>query len=470
MPKAIAEMTAQELLDERNNAVHEMKTLKGKADSREEGKRDFTAAEDEEWNSWQKKYAEFDSAYKGKAKAEERSKWLADRESEGGEKSRERKSGGKWQADQEAQEKMSRWTPIKDYDASCKFARYNERQLTYNQQGRGSADYTKAFKSYLKTGDDSIMKPFGGLAVPDQSLQQSDDDVRGGYMIPSEQFMEGLLRNVDDATWIWRNSRVIVVSQAQSLGIRKLTAKMRCWAKGAELSDAFDNEDDSIRFGKKNLTPSYYTGAARISRDLLRVSVMDHEQLVYSEFARDLAELIEQEDISGTGVGGPLGVLVASADGISTARDFSTDTTSTTFKFETFIGAKYALKQQYRNRARWMLNRVKIRDAMKLRSDSGAGAGTGDFLWQPAVRAGEPDTICGLPVDENEWFPSATGSGTYFGLLAVWEYYVHAIALDMEILRLVETRAARNQVEYVGRCKIDGMPILEEAFVRLKYA
>lgn len=469
MPKAMKEMTAQELLDERNTAHHRMRQIKAEADARGSDKSDFNANETDEWNQLEKKWGDYNDAYKDRQKKDDRSTWLADRDKEGDERSSERKSRGGIILPDQQQEKIVRWNPLKDYDSSYKFSKYNERQMQTNVTGRGTSDYTKAYRSYLKTGDESSLKPFGGAAYPDQSLLQSDADDRGGYTVPSETFMEGLLKEVDDQTWIWKNSRVIVVSQSQALGIRKLTQKMSCWAKGAELSDAFDNEDDSIRFGKKNLTPSYFTGAARLSRDLIRVSVLDIEQLVYSEFARDLSYVIEQEDISGNGVGGPLGVLINSAEGISSARDFSTDTTSSAFKVETLIGAKYTLKTQYRNRARWMFHRNRISALMKLRSDSGAGAGTGNFLWQPAVRAGEPDTICALPIDENEFFPSGTGSGTYFGLLACWEYYIHAIGLDMEILRLVETRAAKNQVEYVGRIKIDGMPVLEEAFVRLKF-
>ena len=78
--------------------------------------------------------------------------------------------------------------------------------------------------------------------------------------------------------------------------------------------------------------------------------------------------------------------------------------------------------------------------------------------------------LLGLPIDENEFFPSTTGANVYFGLLAVWEYYVFAVGLDMEIQRLVETRASKNQNEYIARAKIDGMPTLAEAFTRLQFA
>ena len=40
----------------------------------------------------------------------------------------------------------------------------------------------------------------------------------------------------------------------------------------------------------------------------------------------------------------------------------------------------------------------------------------------------------------------------------------------MQIQRLVELYAATNQVGFIGRMELDGMPVLEEAFVRVKLA
>lgn len=468
-------MTLQETIEKRANAVHNMRELLNKANKEA---RDLTDAEETEYSGWEKEVVEYNSVIDKSRKQVERLNWLKEQEDRQDKRVNPRKSSivldDKGNPVLES-ERESVWTPIKDYDSTYRYHRYNERRLIYSPDGRGTEEYSKAYKSYLRGGNPQVLYKAGfddntiRTKGPDFNYQQSDDDVRGGYTVVPETFMEGLLKNVDDQTWIWKNSRVIMVRQAQSLGIRKLSAKMSCWNKGSELSDAFDNEDDSIRYGKRYLTPYYFTGAARLSRDLIRVSTLDVESLLYSEFARDLGYVIEQYDVDGNGDRCPLGVLTADNDGISTARDF-TASAATTFKIEDLYDAKYGLKPQYRNRARWMFHRNRVRDMLKLRSDSGAGAGTGDFLWQPAVRAGEPDTVLGLPVDENEFFPSTAATGTYFGLLAVWEYYVHAIALDMEILRLVETRAAKNQIEYVGRVKLDGMPVLEEAFSRLKFA
>ena len=51
-----------------------------------------------------------------------------------------------------------------------------------------------------------------------------------------------------------------------------------------------------------------------------------------------------------------------------------------------------------------------------------------------------------------------------------FRYYWIADALDMQIQRLVELYARTNQTGFIGRLETDGMPVLEEAFVRLQMA
>ena len=76
------------------------------------------------------------------------------------------------------------------------------------------------------------------------------------------------------------------------------------------------------------------------------------ERLAYK-----FAVTMEQAYMTGTGAGQPLGVFVASADGITTARDVATDNAATAPTFNGLINAKYALKGQYWPAAKWLMHR-----------------------------------------------------------------------------------------------------------------
>jgi len=75
-----------------------------------------------------------------------------------------------------------------------------------------------------------------------------------------------------------------------------------------------------------------------------------------------------------------------------------------------------------------------------------------------------------MPISMSEYAPSTLTTGLYVGILGDFSNYWIADALDMQVQRLVELYAEANQVGFIGRLETDGMPVLEEAFSRVKLA
>jgi len=201
----------------------------------------------------------------------------------------------------------------------------------------------------------------------------------------------------------------------------------------------------------------------RISRTLLR-KVPNSEALAMQRLGYKFGITQEKAFLTGSGAGQPLGVFTASAQGISTARDVSTDNTTTAFTANGLINAKYALKAAYWPRARWLFHRDAVKALAKL------VGGDGNYLWMPSIREGQPDTLLGHPMAVSEYAPNTFTASQYVGILGDWSNYWIADSLALEMQRLVELYAATNQVALIGRMESDGMPVLEEAFVRVKLA
>jgi HK97 family phage major capsid protein len=94
--------------------------------------------------------------------------------------------------------------------------------------------------------------------------------------------------------------------------------------------------------------------------------------------------------------------------------------------------------------------------------------GDGQYIWRVSVREGEPDRLLGLGYRESEYAPNTFTTGLYVGILGDFKNYWIAETLNVTIQRLVELYAATNQTGFIGRQEVDGMPALEEAFVRVK--
>lgn len=300
-----------------------------------------------------------------------------------------------------------------------------------------------------------------GINQTDVRALQATSDTLGGYLLAPMQFVNQLIKAVDDAVYIRQWATVIAVPDAQSLGVPTLEADPADADWTSELGTG--NEDSTMSFGQRSLTPHPLAKRIKISRTLLN-KLSSAETLVRNRLAYKFAITQEKGFLTGTGVNSPLGVFTASTQGISTSRDVSTDNTTTAVTMDGLINAKFSLKMNYWPRARWLFHRDAVKMISKLKD------GNGEYIWRESTRAGEPDRLLGLPVFMSEYAPNTFTTGLYVGLLGDFSNYWIADSLNMEVQRLVELYAATNQVGLIGRMESDGMPVLEEAFARVKLA
>lgn len=312
----------------------------------------------------------------------------------------------------------------------------------------------RRFRSWLRGGQVSLRQE-------EARALQADLDASGGYLVLPMQFADRLIQAVDNAVFIRQWSTVYSVPNAESLGAPSLDTDPADPTWVSELS--IGSEDSSMAFGRRELKPHPLAQFIKVSRKLLR-QAPDVEALVLRRLAYKLSVVMENAFLNGTGVNQPLGVFTASAQGISTGRDVSTGNTATEMRFDGLIEAKYTLKAQYWPMARWIFHRSGIKQIAKLKD------GEGQYLWQPTTQQGQPDRILGLPVWASEYAPSTFTASQYVGILGDFSNYWIADALNMDMQRLDELYAATGQVGFISRVEADGMPVLEEAFVRVQMA
>lgn len=291
---------------------------------------------------------------------------------------------------------------------------------------------------------------------------QSGVDTLGGYIVAPQQFVNQLIKGVDNIVYIRQWATKFTVERAESLGVPALDSDIDDADWTSEL--ATGTEDTAMAFGKRELHPHPLAKRVRVSNKLLRQATIDPEALVRDRLAYKFGVAEEKAYLTGDGVNKPLGIFTASNQGISTARDVSNGNTTTAIKFDGLISAKYKLDMQYWPRARWMFHSDAVEQLAKEKDSNG------QYIWRESVRVGEPDRLLGFPVYMSKYVPNTFTAGQYVGVLADFSFYWVVDALDMQIQRLVELYAENNQIGFIGRRELDGMPVLEEAFVRVKLA
>ena len=70
----------------------------------------------------------------------------------------------------------------------------------------------------------------------------------------------------------------------------------------------------------------------------------------------------------------------------------------------------------------------------------------------------------------SEYAPNTFTTGLYVGIIGDFSRYWIVDSLQLQFQRLVELYAATNQVGCIGRAETDAVPVLAEAFARVKLA
>ena len=133
-----------------------------------------------------------------------------------------------------------------------------------------------------------------------------------------------------------------------------------------------------------------------------------------------------------------------------------TTTSSTTISFDDVMDLYYSLRSPYRRNAVFIMNDATVKALRKLKN------GNGDYIWQPSVTAGTPDTILNRPVYNSTFMPTIA-AGAKAMVFGDMNYYWIADREGRKFQRLNELYAPTGQVGFLASQRVDGKLILPEA-------
>jgi HK97 family phage major capsid protein len=171
--------------------------------------------------------------------------------------------------------------------------------------------------------------------------------------------------------------------------------------------------------------------------------------------------VLENAYLNGDGNGAPLGLFAEHDMGIDSSRDRETATTGIV-KADDIIDLVADLPAQYREGAVFIVNREFERRVRKLKD------GEGNYIWKTGLD-GFGNTLMGHRLYVSEYAPGSTwATGQYVALFGNLSHYWIVDSLNMQVKRLDELYAETDQTGFIFRYEGDGMPVLKQAFMRLK--
>lgn len=306
-----------------------------------------------------------------------------------------------------------------------------------DKTGRASKAYNKNFWKMMRAKS----------ARPDVvDALQVGTDTEGGYLVPDE-FEHTLVEALEEENIFRKLAHVITTSS----GDRKIpVVASKGSASWVDEEGTITESDDA--FSQVSIGAYKLGTLIKVSNELLNDSAFDLESYISNEFARRIGTKEEDAFFNGDGTGKPTGILNATGG----AQVGITAASATTITADELIDLFYSLKAPYRKKAVWILNDATIKIIRKLKDNNG------NYLWQPALTAGTPDTILGRPVYTSSYVPTpAAGAKTViFGDLS---YYWIADRQGRNFKKLSELYAANDQTGFVATQRVDGKLILPEA-------
>jgi HK97 family phage major capsid protein len=308
-------------------------------------------------------------------------------------------------------------------------------------QGRASNDYTRAFWNYMRRNQNDYQVR-NALTV--------GTDSEGGYLVPDE-FERTLVEALEEENIMRQLAKVITTSS----GDRKIpVVATKGTASWVDEEGLIPEADDS--FGQVSIGAYKLATIIKVSEELLNDSAFNLESYIAKEFARRIGAKEEEAFLVGDGEGKPTGIFDDTNGG-----EIGVTTAGVTIKMDDIFDLFYSLKSPYRKRAVFIMNDATVKEIRKLKD------GQGQYLWQPSVTAGEPDTILNRPVKTSAYAPTIE-AGAKVIAFGDFGYYWIADRQGRAFQRLNELYAATGHVGFKATQRVDGKLILKEAVKILK--
>lgn len=302
--------------------------------------------------------------------------------------------------------------------------------------GRASDEYKSAFWNMIRSR----------AASPSvQNALQIGTDSEGGYLVPDE-YEHTLVQGLEEENVLRSLCTVIQTSS----GDRKIPiVASHGTASWVDEEGTIPESDDA--FGQISIGAHKVATMIKVSDELLQDSVFNIESYIAYEFARRIGAAEEEAFITGNGTGKPTGLLHATngaGTGVTTA--------GASIAADELFDLVHSIKSVYRKKAVFLLNDSTLKAIRKLKD------GQGQYLWQPGIKEGQPDTLLNYKLVTSPFMPEIA-AGNKVILFGDFTSYWIADRQGRSFQRLNELFAVTGQIGFRATQRVDGRLILGEA-------
>lgn len=254
------------------------------------------------------------------------------------------------------------------------------------------SEYSKAFRNYLRKGMDAGLEQLSTKALS----VGSDPD--GGYLVTPT-----MSQTIAKAVFETSPMRGLASVETISTDSLDLIDDHDQAAAGWTSETGSISETNTPLIAKRHIVTHELYAQPKATQKLVDDAAIDIEAWLSGKISEIFAIKENTAFVSGNGVGQPRGILSYAA-GTSWGQVEQVNSGSAgAVTADGLINVFYKLKDAYSKNATFMMNRTVV-NAVRLLKE----ATTNQYLWQPGLAAGAPDTLLGVPVVMASDMPAAS--------------------------------------------------------------
>ena len=294
-----------------------------------------------------------------------------------------------------------------------------EKEITHAMKSENPSEYTKAFKSYLRKGATSQLE---GAEMKALSVGTAAD---GGYLV-TPKLSETIAKIVFESSPMRQICGIEQIS-TDSLDIIVDNSAM---AAGWTTETGTVSDTTTATIHKESIATFELYAQPKATQKLIDDSAIDIEAWIAEKVAEIFSRTENTAFIGGNGTSQPKGILSYTAGTTWGTIQQINSGTSAAVTVDGLINLYYSLADEYARASTFVMNRATVQ-AVRLLKD----ATSGQYLWQPSLAAGSPDTLLGLPVMQASDMPVAAANSLSVALGDFKRGYKIVDRIGVRILR-----------------------------------
>ncbi|MBX9725761.1 MAG: phage major capsid protein, partial [Rickettsiales bacterium] len=226
-------------------------------------------------------------------------------------------------------------------------------------------------------------------------------DANGGFLVPN-QMADLIVSIVNESSPLRALATVETISSDSLDIIEDVTDMDAAWGDETTVRSA---ETTSSTLGRNTIDTFELYAQPQATQKLVDDSSINIEEWVARKVADKMARLEAAAFVGGNGTTQPKGILTYTAGTTFGQIQQINSGTSAVVTADSLVQLYFSLKDEYARNATFLMHRTTVQAVRLLKE-----ATTNQYLWQPGLTAGTPNTLLGVPVALAADMPVAAAS------------------------------------------------------------